>query len=88
LTFNFETILQAHDNAIRTFEFNHSGAFLASADQGGIVKYFQENMNCVFSYQVSFVSWITRGCIAKLGILTNGTVGPPLGYPRPLLLAE
>ncbi|KAG8860603.1 pre-mRNA cleavage and polyadenylation factor (CPF) complex subunit [Serendipita sp. 411] len=51
LTFNFETILQAHDTAIRTFEFNHSGSFLASADQGGIVKYFQENMNCVFSYQ-------------------------------------
>ncbi|KIM23526.1 hypothetical protein M408DRAFT_119447 [Serendipita vermifera MAFF 305830] len=50
LTFNFETILQAHDNAIRAFEFNHSGAFLASADQGGVVKYFQENMNCVFSY--------------------------------------
>ncbi|KAG8835942.1 pre-mRNA cleavage and polyadenylation factor (CPF) complex subunit [Serendipita sp. 399] len=51
LTFNFETILQAHDTAIRTFEFNHSGSFLASADQGGIVKYFQENMNCVYSYQ-------------------------------------
>ncbi|PVG00060.1 WD40 repeat-like protein [Serendipita vermifera] len=53
LTFNFETILQAHDTAIRAFEFNHSGAFLASADQGGMVKYFQENMNCVFSYQAS-----------------------------------
>lgn len=51
LTFNFETILQAHDAAIRAFEFNHSGAYLASADQGGTVKYFQENMNCVFSYQ-------------------------------------
>jgi polyadenylation factor subunit 2 len=52
LTFNFETILQAHDYAIRAFEFNHSGNYLASADQGGMVKYYLENMNCVFSYQV------------------------------------
>ncbi|KAH7107224.1 WD40-repeat-containing domain protein [Auriculariales sp. MPI-PUGE-AT-0066] len=30
LTFNFETILQAHDSAIRAIEFNHSGTYLAS----------------------------------------------------------
>jgi polyadenylation factor subunit 2 len=59
LTFNFETILQAHDSAIRTFEYNHSGSFLASADQGGMVKYFQENMNCVFSYQVGMTRYST-----------------------------
>ncbi|CDO71888.1 hypothetical protein BN946_scf184940.g35 [Trametes cinnabarina] len=45
LTFNFETILQAHDSAVRTMKFTHSGAFLASADQSGIIKYFQPNMN-------------------------------------------
>ncbi|KAF9234497.1 WD40-repeat-containing domain protein [Melanogaster broomeanus] len=45
LTFNFETILQAHDTAIRAFQFTHSGAYLASADQSGIIKYFQPNMN-------------------------------------------
>ncbi|KZT24057.1 WD40 repeat-like protein [Neolentinus lepideus HHB14362 ss-1] len=45
LTFNFETILQAHDTAVRTMTFTHSGAFLASADQSGIIKYFQPNMN-------------------------------------------
>ncbi|KAI0933550.1 hypothetical protein AcW1_005352 [Taiwanofungus camphoratus] len=45
LTFNFETILQAHDTAVRTFQFTHSGAYLASADQSGIIKYFQPNMN-------------------------------------------
>lgn len=45
LTFNFETILQAHDSAVRTMSFTHSGAFLASADQNGIIKYFQPNMN-------------------------------------------
>ena len=45
LTFNFETILQAHDSAVRAMTFNHSGAYLASADQNGIIKYFQPNMN-------------------------------------------
>lgn len=45
LTFNFETILQAHDTAIRAITFTHSGAYLASADQSGIIKYFQPNMN-------------------------------------------
>lgn len=45
LTFNFETILQAHDSAVRAFQFTHSGSFLASADQNGIIKYFQPNMN-------------------------------------------
>ena len=45
LTFNFESILQAHDSAIRTLQFTHSGAFIASADQSGVIKYFQPNMN-------------------------------------------
>ncbi|TBU26067.1 WD40 repeat-like protein [Dichomitus squalens] len=45
LTFNFETILQAHDSAVRAMQFTHSGAFLASADQNGVIKYFQPNMN-------------------------------------------
>ncbi|TFK46355.1 WD40 repeat-like protein [Heliocybe sulcata] len=51
LTFNFETILQAHDTAVRTMTFNHSGAFLASADQSGIIKYFQPNMNNLTAWQ-------------------------------------
>ncbi|KAI0628772.1 WD40-repeat-containing domain protein [Trametes polyzona] len=51
LTFNFETILQAHDSAVRTMKFTHSGAFLASADQNGIIKYFQPNMNNLTAWQ-------------------------------------
>ncbi|KAI5120148.1 hypothetical protein M0805_003635 [Coniferiporia weirii] len=51
LTFNFETILQAHDTAIRTLTFTSSGAYLASADQSGIVKYFQPNMNNLTAWQ-------------------------------------
>jgi polyadenylation factor subunit 2 len=51
LTFNFETILQAHDTTIRAFAFTHSGAYLASADQSGIIKYFQPNMNNLTAWQ-------------------------------------
>ena len=45
LTFNFETILQAHDSAVRAMEWSHSGSWLVSADQNGQIKYFQSNMN-------------------------------------------
>lgn len=51
LTFNFETILQAHDGPIRAMRFTHSGAYLASADQQGIIKYFQPNMNNLNAWQ-------------------------------------
>ncbi|OCH88224.1 WD40 repeat-like protein [Obba rivulosa] len=51
LTFNFETILQAHDTAVRTFQFTHNGSYLASADQSGIIKYFQPNMNNLTAWQ-------------------------------------
>ncbi|KZV89035.1 WD40 repeat-like protein [Exidia glandulosa HHB12029] len=51
LTFNFETILQAHDTAVRAFEFNHAGTYLASADQQGVIKYFQPNMNNLTAWQ-------------------------------------
>ncbi|KAJ3545051.1 hypothetical protein NM688_g5675 [Phlebia brevispora] len=51
LTFNFETILQAHDSAVRTMQFCHSGLYLASADQSGIIKYFQPNMNNLTAWQ-------------------------------------
>ncbi|GAB1523293.1 pre-mRNA cleavage and polyadenylation factor (CPF) complex subunit [Rhizoctonia solani] len=51
LTFNFETILQAHDNAIRALAFSHSGGYLISADQSGVIKYYQPNMNNVAAWQ-------------------------------------
>ncbi|KAF8528197.1 WD40-repeat-containing domain protein [Hysterangium stoloniferum] len=51
LTFNFETILQAHDSAIRAVKFSHSENYIASADQSGIVKYFQPNMNNLAAFQ-------------------------------------
>ncbi|KAG0141907.1 hypothetical protein CROQUDRAFT_663254 [Cronartium quercuum f. sp. fusiforme G11] len=45
LTFNFETILQAHDSAVRALDWAKSGAWLVSGDNAGVIKYFQPNMN-------------------------------------------
>ncbi|PWA03237.1 hypothetical protein BB558_000581 [Smittium angustum] len=47
LTFNFETIMQAHDTAIRGMEWSHDSQWLISGDQGGVIKYWQPNMNNV-----------------------------------------
>lgn len=61
LTFNFETILQAHDTAICTFSFTHSGAYLVSADKSGIIKYFEPNMNNLTAWQGSTSREAIRG---------------------------
>ena len=45
--FNFETILQAHDQAVRSLVFSHSDEFLLSGDHGGTIKYWEPNFNCV-----------------------------------------
>lgn len=50
LTFHFETILQAHDSAVRAMEWSHNGVWLISADQNGQIKYFQHNMNNVQAF--------------------------------------
>lgn len=49
--FNFETILQAHDSALRSMVFSHSDQYLLSGDNGGTVKYWQPNFNCVKVFQ-------------------------------------
>ncbi|KAK7035879.1 WD40-repeat-containing domain protein [Favolaschia claudopus] len=61
LTFNFETILQAHDTAICTMTFTHSGAYLASADKSGTIKYFEPNMNNLAAWQGSNSHEAIRG---------------------------
>ncbi|KAJ3216615.1 hypothetical protein HDU67_009222 [Dinochytrium kinnereticum] len=45
LTFNFETILQAHDKAIRSMVWSHNDTWLISGDDSGVIKYWQSNMN-------------------------------------------
>eukprot|EP00118_Oscarella_pearsei_P007491 m.37002 g.37002 ORF g.37002 m.37002 type:complete len:641 (+) comp32310_c0_seq2:80-2002(+) len=51
LTFNFETILQAHDSAVRTMTWSHNDLWLITADHSGYVKYWQTNMNNVHMLQ-------------------------------------
>lgn len=45
--FNFETIMQAHDVAIRALSYSHNDDWLLSADHDGIIKYWQPNFNNV-----------------------------------------
>lgn len=45
--FNFETIMQAHDTAVRSVVYSHNDDWLLSADQEGVVKYWQPNFNNV-----------------------------------------
>ncbi|KAF2191496.1 WD40 repeat-like protein [Zopfia rhizophila CBS 207.26] len=49
--FNFETIMQAHESAIRAAAYTHSDDWLLSADHTGIVKYWQTNFNNVKEIQ-------------------------------------
>ncbi|KAG9242464.1 WD40-repeat-containing domain protein [Calycina marina] len=47
MAFNFETIMQAHDVAIRAMSYSHSDDWLISADQDGLIKYWEPNFNNV-----------------------------------------
>lgn len=49
--FNFETIMQAHDSAIRALEYSHKGDWLVSGDHDGGIKYWEPNFNNVKSIQ-------------------------------------
>lgn len=51
LTFNFETILQAHDTSVRAMRWSNNDQWMLTADHGGFVKYWQSNMNNVKMYQ-------------------------------------
>jgi len=51
LTFNFETILQAHDAPVRTMKWAHDGTWMVTGDHGGYIKYWQLNMNNVKMFQ-------------------------------------
>ncbi|NP_001135849.1 WD repeat domain 33 isoform X1 [Nasonia vitripennis] len=51
LTFNFETILQAHDSPVRTMVWSHNESWMVTGDHTGYVKYWQSNMNNVKMFQ-------------------------------------
>lgn len=46
-SFNFEMILQAHDQAIRSMVWSHNENWMVTGDDGGSIKYWQNNMNNV-----------------------------------------
>lgn len=45
--FNFEMILQAHDDPIRSMVWSHNENWMVTGDNGGSIKYWQTNMNNV-----------------------------------------
>lgn len=49
LSFQFETILQAHETAVREMLFSHNDNWLLTADDGGLVRYWKPNMELVKS---------------------------------------
>mmetsp|Transcript_19178 Transcript_19178/g.28545 ORF Transcript_19178/g.28545 Transcript_19178/m.28545 type:complete len:543 (+) Transcript_19178:45-1673(+) len=51
VAFNFETILQAHDSAVRAMKWTHNANWMASSDDEGVVKYWQSNMNNVHAFK-------------------------------------
>ncbi|KAL7239153.1 hypothetical protein ACSBR2_005117 [Camellia fascicularis] len=46
-SFNFEMILQAHDQAIRSMVWSYNENWMVTGDDGGALKYWQNNMNNV-----------------------------------------
>jgi polyadenylation factor subunit 2 len=51
MAFNFETIQQAHDKAVRAMVWSNNDIFMVSADTGGSIKYWQSNMNNLKAFQ-------------------------------------
>lgn len=47
MSFNFETIMQAHDTAILSLNYSHNDDWLLSGDQEGTLKFWQTNFNNV-----------------------------------------
>ncbi|CCH42724.1 putative WD repeat-containing protein [Wickerhamomyces ciferrii] len=47
MTFNFETIMQAHDTAVLCLNYSHNDDWLLSGDQDGVLKFWQSNFNNV-----------------------------------------
>lgn len=46
-SFNFESLMQAHDSAVTAMEYSHAGDWLVSGDSDGTIKIWQPNFNMV-----------------------------------------
>uniref|UniRef100_A0A8C5K279 Uncharacterized protein n=1 Tax=Jaculus jaculus TaxID=51337 RepID=A0A8C5K279_JACJA len=51
LTFNFETIFQAHNSPVRAMTWSHNDMWMLTADHRGYVKCQQTNMNTIMMLQ-------------------------------------
>ena len=51
LTFNFETILQAHQSGVRDMVWSHNANWMVTCDDDGKIMYWQSNMNQVTQYE-------------------------------------
>ncbi|KDD73002.1 hypothetical protein H632_c2641p0, partial [Helicosporidium sp. ATCC 50920] len=49
-TFQFESILQAHEVAVRCLTHTRSGSFLLSSDDGGTVRFWRPNLELIKSW--------------------------------------
>uniref|UniRef100_A0A8C9WPS4 WD repeat domain 33 n=1 Tax=Scleropages formosus TaxID=113540 RepID=A0A8C9WPS4_SCLFO len=79
LTFNFETILQAHDSPVRAMTWSHNDMWMLTADHGGYVKYWQSNMNNVKMFQAHKEAIREARSIPNL---TFSVVGPQVLFPE------
>ncbi|KAL6784589.1 hypothetical protein ACKKBF_B02405 [Auxenochlorella protothecoides x Auxenochlorella symbiontica] len=50
-SFQFESILQAHEGPVRAMTYTRSGTFLVSGDDGGVVRFWKTNLELVKSVQ-------------------------------------
>lgn len=51
IAFNFETILQAHQDAVRSMIWSHDEEWMVTGDHQGVIKYWQPNMNNVKEFK-------------------------------------
>ncbi|KAJ2480686.1 WD repeat-containing protein 33 [Coemansia sp. RSA 2131] len=51
LSFNFETIMTAHDTPIHAMEWSRDGQWIITGDHDGIIKYWQPNLSNLKAFQ-------------------------------------
>lgn len=62
--FQFENVVQAHEQPSRTLSWTHNGEWLISGDDSGHVKYWQSNMNSIVDFTAHPNTIIRELCIA------------------------
>lgn len=55
LTFNFETILQAHDDSLRCMRWSHDDLWMVTADDGGMNSTTRCGLYCMFPHRIACI---------------------------------